>query len=105
MPSDARDVSEAHYLLGVAEYRIHRDDWLPQAELYLEISIVLAPDAPWAQAAYSLLVEKVDQTYLRTPGGQLPPDVEERLWELRQAIDAAQPPSAGYRLAPESGVS
>jgi hypothetical protein len=102
-PSDAMDVSEAHYLLGIAEYRIHRDDWMPQAELYLEISIVLAPDAPWAREAYALLVEKIDRTYMRSPGGRLPPDVEERLWELRQAIDGVRPPSAGYRPTPESG--
>ncbi len=99
------DVSEAHYLLGVAEYRIHRDDWLPQAELYLEISIVLAPDAPWANPAYKLLVEKIDRTYTRLPGGRLPPDVEERLWELRQAIDSARPPSAGYPPRAAAGLA
>jgi hypothetical protein len=102
-PADTMDVSEAHYLLGVAEYRIHRDDWLPQAELYLEISIVLAPDAPWANQAYALLVEKIDRTYMRSPGGRLPPDVEERLWELRQAIDGVQPPSAGYDMKQGAG--
>lgn len=104
-PADAMDVSEAHYLLGVAEYRIHRDDWLPQAELYLEISIVLAPDAPWANPAYKLLVEKIDRTYTRLPGGRLPPDVEERLWELRQAIDSARPPSAGYPPRAAAGLA
>jgi tetratricopeptide (TPR) repeat protein len=104
-PADTMDVSEAHYLLGVAEYRIHRDDWLPQAELYLEISIVLAPDAAWAEQAYGLLVEKIDRTYARTPGGKLPPDVEERLWELRQAIDGVRPPSAGNRVMPATGLT
>ena len=93
-PADVASISEAHYLLGVAEYGIHRDDWLPQAELHLEISIVLAPDAPWARQAYALLVEKIDRTYMHSSGGQLPPDVEERMWELRQAIDGARPPSA-----------
>jgi tetratricopeptide (TPR) repeat protein len=104
-PVDTMDVSEAHYLLGVAEYRMHRDDWLPQAELYLEIAIVLAPDAPWAEQAYTLLVEKIDRTYMRLPGGRLPPDVEERLWELRQAIDGVRPPSAGYQGEGDTGFT
>lgn len=102
--ADTMDVSEAHYLLGIAEYRIDRDDWLPQAELYLEVSIVLAPDAPWAERAYALLVEKIDRTYARSPSGRLPPDVEERLWELRQAIDSVRPPSAGNRASPATGL-
>jgi hypothetical protein len=46
----------------LAEYRIRRDDWLPQAELNLEIAIVLAPDAPWARPAYALLVENIHRT-------------------------------------------
>lgn len=95
-PSDAMDISEAHYLLGLAEYRIHRDDWLPQAELYLEIAIVLAPDAPWARPAYALLVEKIHRTYLQSPGRRMPPEVEERLKELQQAIDGDRPSSAGF---------
>jgi hypothetical protein len=87
------DVSEAHHLLGLAEYRIHRDDWLPQAELYLEISIVLAPDASWAKPAYALLAEKIHRTYLQFPGGRLPPAVERRLRELKRAVDGDRPSS------------
>lgn len=93
-PSVAMDVSEAHYLLGVAEYRIHPDEWLPNAELYLEIAIVLAPDAKWARPAYTLLVEKLHETHEPPPGGGLPPEVEERLRELKRAIDGVQPSSA-----------
>jgi hypothetical protein len=97
-PSDVMGVSEAHYLLGLAEYRIYPDDWLPQAELFLEVAIVLAPDAPWATPAYSLLVEKIHRTYLRSPGGRLPLEVEERLEELKQAIDGDQPTSASVHI-------
>ncbi len=93
-PPDTMEVSEAHYLLGLAEYQIYRDDWLPQAELYLEIAIVLAPDAPWARQAYSLLVEKIERTYMRTPNGRLPPEVEQRLIELEEAVEGVQPPGA-----------
>ena len=99
-PSDVMDISEAHYLLGLAEYRIHRDDWLPQAELYLELAIVLAPDAPWARPAYALLVEKIHRTYLQSSGGRLPPEVEERLRELQQAVDGDRPSSASFHLTP-----
>jgi hypothetical protein len=96
-PSDALAASEAHYLLGLAEYRIYPDDWLPQAELFLEIAIVLAPDAAWAMPAYTLLVEKIHRTYLQSPGGRLPAEVEERLHELKRAIDGDKPSSAGVR--------
>jgi tetratricopeptide (TPR) repeat protein len=96
-PPDTKDVSEAHYLLGLAEFRIRPDEWLPHAELYLEVSIVLAPDAKWAKPAYELLVEKIDQTYGQSPNGP-PPEVEERLRELKQAIDN-RPSRADYRPA------
>ena len=101
-PADIANVSEAHYLLGLAEYRIYLDDWLPQAELYLEIAVVLAPDAPWARPAYSLLVEKVHRTYMQSPGGQLPPEVEERLRELKDAIDGVKTPSASHDVTSKS---
>ena len=94
-PIDSMKLSEAHYLLGLSEYRIHRDDWLPQAELYLEIAIVLAPDAPWARPAFDLLVERIERIYGRRGAGRLPPEVEERLIELEEAIDTGLPPSAG----------
>jgi tetratricopeptide (TPR) repeat protein len=96
-PSESLQVSEAHYLLGLAEYRIHPDEWLPHAELYLEIAIVLAPEAPWAKSAYALLVEKINQTYKPSTSGGLPPEVEERLRELQQAIDGVAPESASSR--------
>jgi tetratricopeptide (TPR) repeat protein len=94
-PSVDMEISEAYYLLGLAEYRIHRNEWLPQAELYLEIAIVLAPEAKWALPAYTLLVEKVRQTYASSADGEMPPEVEERLRELKQAIEGARPASAG----------
>ena len=94
-PIDEMNLSEAHYLLGLSEYRIHRDDWLPQAELYLEIAIVLAPDAPWARPAFELLVERIERIYGPRGGGRLPPEVEERLTELEEAIESGRAPSAG----------
>jgi len=80
------DKAEAHYLLGVAEYRMAGDDWLPQAELYLEFAIVSAPDAPWAKQAYMLLEEKVEMAYITYPGEELPPEIAERLAELRRMV-------------------
>jgi len=103
-PEDVMAISEAHYLLGLAEYRIHEDDWLPQAELYLEVAIVLAPHAPWAEDAYALLVEKIRRTYMDVPDGQLPPDVVERLIELRQAIDGGKPSKATASLSARDGI-
>jgi len=97
-PTDEIKVSEAHYLLGLAEYRIRPDEWLPHAELYLEIAIVLAPDAKWARPAYDLLVEKIKQTYGQPGNRELPPEVTERLRELKQAIEGAQPSNASSRF-------
>lgn len=104
-PHDVTAISEAHYLLGLAEYRIYEEDWLPQAELYLEVAIVLAPHAPWAEDAYALLVEKIRRTYAGVPDDQLPPDVVERLIELRQAIDGAKPSKATAFLSAAAGAS
>lgn len=103
-PVDTMELSEAHYLLGLSEYRIHRDDWLPQAELYLEIAIVLAPDAPWARSAYDLLVERIERTYMPKIGGRLPPEVEERLMELKEAIESGKPPSARWSDESPAGI-
>ena len=104
-PSGAMGVSEAHYLLGLAEYRIYPDDWLPQAELFLELAIVLAPDAPWAKPAYALLVEKIHRSYLQSPGGRLPPEVEGRLKELKEAIDGDTPSHAGVDIKPSQRLN
>ena len=93
-PSDPLHVSEAHYLLGLSEFRIRRDEWLPHAELYLEVAIVLAPGAKWARPAYNLLEEKVQQTYGQSISGP-PSEVVERLKELKQEIDGRQPSAAG----------
>jgi len=92
-PSDPLNASEAHYLLGLAEFRIRRNEWLPHAELYLEVAIVLAPGARWARPAYDLLEEKVQQTYGQSISGP-PPEVVERLKELKQEIDGSQPATA-----------
>jgi tetratricopeptide (TPR) repeat protein len=103
-PSEALQVSEAHYLLGLAEYRIHPHEWLPNAELYLEIAIVLAPQAPWAKSAYALLVAKINESYRWSGKGALPPEVEQRLRELKQAIDGGQPANAGSAIQPPAAL-
>lgn len=97
-PSDPLNASEAHFLLGLAEFRIRRNEWLPHAELYLEVAIVLAPGAKWARSAYNLLEEKIQQTYEQSFSGP-PPEVVERLKELKQEIDGSQPSTASVSFS------
>ena len=92
------NASEAHFLLGLAEFRIRRNEWLPHAELYLEVAIVLAPGAKWARSAYNLLEEKIQQTYEQSFSGP-PPEVVERLKELKQEIDGSQPSTASVSFS------
>ncbi|NIR29987.1 MAG: hypothetical protein GWN84_11860 [Gammaproteobacteria bacterium] len=80
------ELAEAYYLLGVAEYRSHADDWLPQAELYLEYAIRLAPDAPSAARAYELLEQKVLLGYGVGNASELPQELRDHLQKLASII-------------------
>lgn len=80
------ELTEAYYLLGVAEYRSHADDWLPQAELYLEYAIRLEPGAPAAARAYELLQQKVLAGYGVGAVSELPQEVREHLRKLASMI-------------------
>lgn len=82
-------LAEAYYLLGGIEARTGRATWVPEAEFHLETAVRLAPGAPFARDAYDLLEEYTVLNYGGSSGIHVPPDVEHKLAELRQLIDAA----------------
>lgn len=86
-PEERAQLAEAYYLLGVIESRIGRSFWLSQTEFFLETSIRLAPDEPFAEEAYALLEEFTVLGYTGSAGSRVPTDVRERLKELRELID------------------
>ncbi len=88
------DVAEAYYLLGVIESRIGRSFWLSQTEDFLETAIRLDPGQPWAADAYALLEEFVVSGYTGSSGEHVPPDVRQRLDELRRLIETRSAPAA-----------
>lgn len=81
--------AEAYYLLGLIETRTARTYWLSQAEAHLETAIRLAPGQPIAMDAYHLLEEFLVSGYTGTAGMHVPPDVGEKLDQLRWI---AEPP-------------
>ena len=94
-PSDPQ-LARAYYLLGVIESRTGRSLWLSQAEHYLEASLRLGPDQPWAPDAYALLEEFVASGYSGSSGEHVPADVQRRLDELRRLIETSSgAPAAG----------
>jgi hypothetical protein len=86
--------AEAYELLGVIETRIGRSFWLSQAEAYLETAIRLAPGQPVARRSYALLEEFLTAGYSGSGGTHLPPDLRDKLAELR-GISEGKPASAG----------
>jgi hypothetical protein len=77
----------AYYLLGVTEYRSHADDWLPQAELYLEYAVRMAPQSPAAARAYDLLAAKVMSAYGAASPDALPEGIRDHLRKLRALME------------------
>ena len=90
LESDAGTVeqgAEAYYLLGLSQYRIEQDAWLPQAELYLEKAIRTAPASPHARRALALLRERIEHSF-PAQGGGVPDDVVRHLEMLQEMVEA-----------------
>ncbi len=83
------EVAEAYYLLGVIESHVGRSFWLSQTEHYLDTAIQMAPGAPFAPEAYALLEEFVVSGHTGSAGSSIPPELRQRLRELRALIDSA----------------
>jgi len=82
------DGANAYYLLGLIQYRIAPEGWLPQAELYLEKAIRTAPASTHARKAFDLLVEKMQHNYPAAKGG-MPEDLRNHLQILQDLVGAA----------------
>lgn len=77
------EIAEAYYLLGLAEYRIDRDFWVSQAGRYLEASIRIAPDKPFAQQAFALLEEETIVGFTGSTGTVVPSILTSRaVWSM-----------------------
>lgn len=82
---NADDNARAYYLLGLTQYRIDPDAWLPQAELHLEQSIRTAPASEHARKAIDLLTDKMRHNYPPAKGG-MPADVRDHLQKLQDMV-------------------
>jgi hypothetical protein len=83
------EVAEAYYHMGVVEERIWDRPWISNAAPFLEESIRLAPGQPSARDAYERLERIWVLGYTGSAGTTLPPDVQQRLRELDEAIRRA----------------
>jgi hypothetical protein len=91
MEGTSKERAEAFYLLGVAESRGIDSPWIPQAATHLEWAIRLAPDAPFADAAYLALEESLYLDYGGVSGDTpLPVDISTKLDELRRLVEAEE---------------
>jgi len=82
-PEPTPEAAHAYFLLGVTELRSGRSWWLAEAEGYLEAAIRTAPGSDWAKRAYVLLEEQTLASYSGSGGVHVPPEVRQRLHELR----------------------
>ena len=80
------DQAEAYYLLGVIEGSISHT-WPSEGDFYLEASIRLAPDSPFAEDSYVLLEEYLISGYMGMAGAEIPQEIQDHLRDLRELIE------------------
>jgi tetratricopeptide (TPR) repeat protein len=83
-PQSGPEAAHAYFLLGVTSLQSGRSWWLGEAERYLETAIRQAPGSDWAKRAYVFLEEQTLANYSGSGGVHVPPDVRQRLRELRE---------------------
>ena len=83
-PTNAAQLAEAYYLLGIAESYIARSLWLPETAFFLETAIRLMPHSVQAQQAYTFLEEHTIAGFTGSAGLPVPADVQQHLEELRR---------------------
>ena len=91
----APGLAEAFYLLGVIEARTVDSYWVPQAEFHLEAAVRADPSGPFARPAYDLLEEYIVIGYGGSSGVHVPPDVADKLAELRGLVEASPAEASG----------
>jgi hypothetical protein len=85
-PDDKMDLAEAYYLLGIVESSILRSSWSSETEIYLEISIRLAPKSVFAKKAYVFLEEYLISGYTGSAGINVPVETRAHLEELKDLV-------------------
>jgi hypothetical protein len=85
-PTDRGRISEAFYLLGMAEAHLAQRAWAPETESYLETAIRMDPASPTARRAFDFLEEYTLSLYSGSSGVHLPDSVEADLEELRRLV-------------------
>jgi len=78
---------EAYYLLGVAESNISVSYWSSETEILLEKAIRTAPQSVYGRMAFNFLEEYTVGGYTGSSGVHVPPDVQDRLDELRALVE------------------
>jgi hypothetical protein len=86
-PTDKLSVSEAYYLLGLAESHISRSYWISETQFFLERSIRVAPESESAREAYDLLEAHTAAAYTGSGGVSIPPNVRAHLDELKRLVE------------------
>jgi hypothetical protein len=87
-PTDPNQLAEAYYLLGVAESYISPTYWRSQTDALLECAIRTSPRSVYGRMALSFLEEYTISGYTGSSGVNIPPDVQERLDELRSLVES-----------------
>lgn len=86
-PTDALQLAETYYLLGVAESYVSRSYWISETDFLLEKAIRQAPQSEIAKKAYAFLVDYTKSGYKVAPARSVPPELQANLDELRGLIE------------------
>jgi hypothetical protein len=86
-PTDRDRLAEAYYLLGVAESYISPTYWRSQSDVLLERAIRMSPHSVYGRMAFDFLEEYTASGYTGSSGVNIPPEVQERLDELRSLVE------------------
>ena len=87
-PSDTDRLAETYYLLGVAESYVSPSYWRSQTDVLLESAIRTSPRSVYGRMALNFLEEYTISGYTGSAGVSIPPEVQERLDELRALVES-----------------
>lgn len=78
------------YWLSLCDRSVGYDFYFSLADLYLKQCIVKHPSHPYAKRCYKEYEEFIEVSYSGSAGTFVPPDLEEELFELKQALQKAK---------------
>jgi hypothetical protein len=89
-PESNAALGEAYYLRGILETRIGRNYWVTTAPFFLEESIRIAPNGPFAAEAIVVLEREMLAAYEGSDIEELPDEEEAHLAALRALIEGSR---------------